>query len=211
MNDPVLTQLNSTLRVSVPQLYVDVDRVKAQTMDVPLGTVFNTLQTYLGSTYVNDFNLFGRTFKVIAQAEPRFRATAEDIGKLEVRNRSGQMVPIRTLADVRDIAGPQTVTHYNLYPSTTITGNANPGFSSGQSIERMTQILDESLPPSMGYEWSGMSLQEIEAGGKPFSCFLWRQSLRTCFWPLSTKAGQSPWRLSSPCRWGFWGPPDLPG
>jgi HAE1 family hydrophobic/amphiphilic exporter-1 len=172
MNDPVLTQLNSTLRVSVPQLYVDVDRVKAQTMDVPLGTVFNTLQTYLGSTYVNDFNLFGRTFKVIAQAEPRFRATAEDIGKLEVRNRSGQMVPIRTLADVRDIAGPQTVTHYNLYPSTTITGNANPGFSSGQSIERMTQILDESLPPSMGYEWSGMSLQEIEAGGKTVFLFL---------------------------------------
>jgi HAE1 family hydrophobic/amphiphilic exporter-1 len=172
MADPVVVQLNSTLRVTVPQLYVDVDRIKAQTMDVPLGTVFNTLQTYLGSSYINDFNLFGRTFKVIAQAEPEFRATAEDIGRLEVRNRSGQMLPIQTLATVRDTAGPQTVTHYNLYPSTTITGSAKPGYSSGQAIERMKELLDQSLPPSMGYEWSGMSLQEIEAGGKTVFLFI---------------------------------------
>ena len=172
MSDPVVTRLNSTLRVTVPQLYVDVDRVKAQTLDVSLETVFNTLQTYLGSTYINDFNLFGRTFKVIAQAEPEFRATAEDIGRLEVRNRSGQMLPIRTLATVRDTAGPQTVTHYNLYPSTTITGNAKLGFSSGQAIEQMKDLLDQSLPPSMGYEWSGMSLQEIEAGGKTVFLFI---------------------------------------
>lgn len=172
MTDPVVTQLNSTLRVTVPQLYVDVDRVKAQTMDVSLETVFNTMQTYLGSTYVNDFNLFGRTFKVIAQAEPHFRANADDIGQLEVRNRSGQMLPIRTLATVRDTVGPQTITHYNLYPSTTITGNAKPGYSSGQAIERMKELLDRSLPSSMGYEWSGMSLQEIEAGGKTVFLFV---------------------------------------
>lgn len=172
MSDPVVAQLNSTLRVTVPQLYIDVDRVKAQTLGVPLGTVFNTLQTYLGSSYINDFNLFGRTFKVIAQAEPEFRATAEDIGRLEVRNRSGQMLPIRTLAEVRDTAGPQTVTHYNLYPSTTITGDAKPGLSSGQAIARMKDLLDQSLPSSMGYEWSGMSLQEIEAGGKTVFLFI---------------------------------------
>lgn len=172
MEDPVVTQLNSTLRVTVPQLYVDIDRVKAQTLDVPLETVFNTLQTYLGSQYINDFNLFGRTFKVLAQAEPEFRATAEDIGQLEVRNRSGQMLPIRTLAQVHDIVGPQSVTHYNLFPSTTITGNAKPGLSSGQAIERMRELLDQSLPSSMGYEWSGMSLQEIEAGGKTVYLFL---------------------------------------
>lgn len=172
MDDPVVTQVNSTLRVSVPQIYVDIDRVKSQTLDVPLGTVFATMQTYLGSTYVNDFNLFGRTFKVIAQAEPEFRATAEDIGRLEVRNRSGQMLPIQTLAEVRDIVGPQTVTRYNLYPSTTLTGNAKPGFSSGQAIDRIQQLLDESLPDSMGYEWSGMSLQEIESGGKTVYLFL---------------------------------------
>jgi len=172
LNDPVVTQLNNTLRTTVPQLYVDIDRVKAQTLDVPLDTVFNTLQTYLGSSYVNDFNLFGRTFKVIAQAEPEFRASVDDIGQLEVRNRSGQMLPIRTLAKVHDTAGPQSVTHYNLYPSTTVTGNAKPGYSSGQAIEHIDALLKESLPPSMGYEWSGISLQEIESGGKTVFLFV---------------------------------------
>ncbi len=172
MNDPVVTRLNNTLRVTVPQLYLDIDRVKAQTLEVPLHSVFSTLETYLGSSYINDFNLFGRTFKVIAQAEPSFRTAAEDIGRLEVRNRHGQMVPIRTLATVRDIVGPQSVTHYNLYPSTTITGNAQPGYSSGQAIAHMQNLLDETLPSSLGYEWSGLSLQEIEAGGKMVSLFL---------------------------------------
>lgn len=172
MNDPVVMQLNSTFRATVPQVYVDIDRVKAQTMDVPLETVFNTLQTYLGSSYINDFNLFGRTFKVIAQAEPQFRADASHIGQLEVRNRSGQMLPIQTLATVRDSVGPQTVTHYNLYPSTTITGVPKPGLSSGQAIARMQEILDESLPPTMGYEWSGLSLQEMESGKKTVFIFL---------------------------------------
>ena len=171
-DDPVITRLNNTFRVSVPQVYVDVDRTKAQTLDVPLGTVFNTMQTYLGSTYVNDFNLFGRTFRVIAQAEPEFRAAAEDVGRLEVRNRTGQMLPIRTLATVEDIAGPQSVTHYNLYPSTTITGVARPGYSSGQAIERVAELLDETLPPGMGYEWSGVSLQEIEAGQQTVFLFV---------------------------------------
>jgi hydrophobe/amphiphile efflux-1 (HAE1) family protein len=172
MNDPVVTQLNSTLRATVPQLYVEIDRTKTETLDVSLSTVFSTLQTYLGSSYINDFNLFGRTFKVIVQAEPEFRATAEDIGQLEVRNRSGQMLPIRTLATVRDTVGPQSVTHYNLYPSTTVTGVARPGYSSGQAIERMEELLGQTLPPSMGYEWSGMSLQEIEAGGKTIFLFI---------------------------------------
>lgn len=172
MTDTVITRLNTTFQVSVPQLFIDVDRIKAQTMDVPLGTVFNTLQTYLGSSYVNDFNLFGRTFRVIAQAEPQFRATADNIGRLEVRNRSGQMVPIQTLATIYDTAGPQSVTRYNMYPSTRITGSARPGFSSGQAIERVAEMLDESLPQAMSYEWSGMSLQEIEAGEKTIFLFV---------------------------------------
>jgi HAE1 family hydrophobic/amphiphilic exporter-1 len=172
MSDPVITRLNSTFRMSVPQLYVDIDRVKVKTLDVPLGSVFTALQTYLGSSYVNDFNLFGRTFKVIAQAEPLFRASAEDIGRLEVRNRSGQMVPIRTLATVRDSVGPQSVSHHNLYPCTTLTGVAKPGVSSGQAIERVRTLLDEKLPPSMGYEWSGISLQEIESGKSTVFIFL---------------------------------------
>jgi hydrophobic/amphiphilic exporter-1 (mainly G- bacteria), HAE1 family len=164
MADPKITRLNSTLRMTVPQFYVDIDRVKVKTMDVPLLSVFNTLQTYLGSSYVNDFNLFGRTFKVIAQAEPEFRTTVEDIGRLEVRNRSGQMLPIKSFATIRDTIGPRTVTHHNLYPSTTITGIAKPGVSSGQAIEHVRTLLEEKLPPSLGYEWSGISLQEIESG-----------------------------------------------
>lgn len=172
MNDPVITRLNNSFHVSVPQLYIDIDRVKAQTLDVPLSTIFNTLQTFLGSSYVNDFNLYGRTFRVIAQAEPQFRTSVVDIGRLEVRNRSGQMVPIHTLATIRDTAGPQSITRYNMYPATTITGIPKQGYSSGQTLDHVRQLLDEQLPETMGYEWSGMSLQEIEAGGKTVYIFL---------------------------------------
>ncbi len=170
--DPVITRLNNSLQVAVPQLYIDVDRTKVQTLDVPLQTVFNTLQTYLGSTYINDFNLFGRTFRVFAQADATFRTTAENIGELEVRNRTGRMLPVKTLATVRDTAGPQSVTRYNMYPATTITGEPQPGFSSGEAIQRVEEIFKETLPESMGYEWSGMSLQEIEAGEKTVLLFL---------------------------------------
>jgi HAE1 family hydrophobic/amphiphilic exporter-1 len=170
--DPVLARLNSTFRATVPQLYVDVDRVKAKSMGVPLSTIFDTLQTYLGSSYVNDFNLFGRTFKVIAQADENFRATADSIGRLEVRNMQGQMLPLRTLLTVRDIIGPQLVTHYNLYPSTTITGAANPGFSSGQAIAEMEKLCKETLPANLSYEWSGMSYQEIRAGNQAPKIFM---------------------------------------
>lgn len=172
MNDPVITRLNNSFQVSVPQLYIDVDRIKVETLGIPLGTVFNTLQTYLGSTYVNDFTLFGRTFRVIAQADENYRNTAEDIGRLEVRNRDGRMVPIRTFATVRDTAGPQSITRYNMYTATTITGVPKPGYSSGQSLDEVAKLLDETLPSTMGYEWSGMSLQEIESGSKTIYIFL---------------------------------------
>lgn len=170
--DAVITRLNNSFRSTVPQLYVDVDRVKAKTLDVPLNTIFNTLQTALGSSYVNDFNLYGRTFKVIAQAEEPFRVSKDDILRLEVRTGSGRMLPLSTVAQVRDISGPQMVSHYNLYPATTITGNAQFGYSSGQAIERVREILDRTLPPSMGYEWSGMSYQEIQAGRKTTMIFM---------------------------------------
>jgi HAE1 family hydrophobic/amphiphilic exporter-1 len=171
-SNPALTRLNSTFRASVPQLYVDIDRVKAKSMGVPLSMIFDTLETYLGSAYVNDFNLFGRTFKVVAQADKNFRATADNIGQLEVRNTQGQMLPLRTLLTVRDIVGPQLVTHYNLYPSTTITGSANPGFSSGQAIAEMEKLCKKTLPANIGYEWSGMSYQEIRAGNQAPKIFM---------------------------------------
>jgi HAE1 family hydrophobic/amphiphilic exporter-1 len=137
-----------------------------------MNTVFNALQTYLGSTYVNDFNIFSRTFRVEAQAEQQFRNTADDIGRLEVRNRTGQMIPLRTLVSVQEISGPKAVTRYNMYPSTTITGVPQSGYSTGQAIRRVEELLKQSLPSSMGYEWSGMSYQEVKAGGKIMILFL---------------------------------------
>jgi len=169
---PVVTRLNSTFRANIPQVYVDIDRVKAKSLGVPLDTIFNTLQTYLGSSYVNDFTLFGRTFKVIAQADKNFRAIADNIGQLEVRNTQGQMLPLRTLLSVRDIVGPQIVTHYNMYPSTTISGISKPGFSSGQAIGEMEKLCKETLPENIGYEWSGMSYQEIRAGNQAPKIFM---------------------------------------
>ncbi len=169
---PVVTRLNSTFRANIPQLYVDIDRVKAKRLGVPLGTVFGTLQTYLGSSYVNDFNLFGRTFKVIAQADKNFRDTPDKIQHLEVRNAHGQMLPLGTILTVQDKVGPQIVTHYNLYPSTTISGIAKPGFSSGQAIAEMERLCKENLPATIGYEWSGMSFQEIRAGNEAPKIFM---------------------------------------
>ncbi len=163
---PAVMPQNSTFRANVPQLYVDIDRVKAKRLGVPLQTVFDTLETNLGSSYVNDFNLFGRTFKVIAQADKDFRGTSDRIGQIEVRNSQGQMLPLKTILSVQNKVGPQIVTHYNLYPSTTITGTAKPGFSSGQAIAEMERLCREVLPANIGHEWSGASFQEIRAGNQ---------------------------------------------
>ena len=135
-----IAALNTTFRPGVPQLFVDVDRVKAKTLDVPLGSVFATLQAYLGSTYVNDFNRFGRTYQVRVQSEAAFRAEPDDIERFEVRNSKGDMVPIGTLATVRRSFGPQIINRYNLYPSASITGESAPGYSSGRVLEIMETI-----------------------------------------------------------------------
>jgi len=161
-----ITRVNSSFRANVPQVYIDIDRTKAKRLGVSLDTLFNTLQSNLGVSYVNDLNLFGRTYKVLTQARADARARVEDILRLEVRNAQGRMVPVRTFAEVRDIAGPQNIFHYNRYPCTTITGMANFGVSSAQAMQEIEQLLRENLPSTMGYEWSGMSYQEIQAGNK---------------------------------------------
>ena len=166
-----LTNLNSTFRVDVPQLFAEVDRTKAKTQEIPLDSVFNTLQTYLGSYYVNDFNKFGRTWQVKVQADHQFRVQPEDIRQLDVRNAEGEMVPLGTLIEVKQILGPQTIMRYNLYPSASITGSAAPGFSSGQALNLMEQIADAKLPTSMGYEWTGMSYQEKQVGSEAILVF----------------------------------------
>ena len=166
-----LTQLQSPFRSGVPQLYVKVDRVKAKSLGLPLGTIYGTLQAALGSAYVNDFNKFGRTWQVRVQADQRFRLPPEDIRRLEVRNEAGQMIPMGTFCRVELSNGPQIIPRYNLYPSATINGSAAPGFSSGQAMALMEQMSDNKLPASMGYEWTGMSFQEKRVGNQAIFVF----------------------------------------
>ncbi len=171
-NDPIVTRVTSNFRANVPELFIDIDRVKAKTLDVPLSNIFSTLSATFGTAYVNDFNLFGRTYKVMTQADQNFRDTADDILRLEVPNDDGDMVPMRTLATVRNSAGPLSVKHFNLYPSSTITGIPKPGYSTGQAIEHMREVCDEKLPRGIGYQWSGMTFQELAAGKTVMFIFL---------------------------------------
>jgi HAE1 family hydrophobic/amphiphilic exporter-1 len=167
-----LAGVNSSFRPGVPQLYIDVDRVKAKALDIPLSAIFGTLQANLGSAYVNDFNKFGRTYQVRVQAEQHFRADPADIGRLQVRTRSGAMVPLVTVASVQKSFGPQIINRYNLYPSASITGEAAPGYSSGESLELMEQIAKTSLPSTMDYEWTGMAYQEKRVGNEAIGVFV---------------------------------------
>jgi len=166
-----LAGLNTTYRVDVPQLFAEVDRTKAKNLGIPLTEVFGTLQAYLGSAYVNDFNKFGRTWQVKVQADHQFRVEPRDIRTLDVRNAAGQMVPIGTLVKVDRIIGPQTILRYNLYPAASITGAAAPGYSSGQALNLMEQLADQKLPSSMGFEWTGMSFQEKKVGSEAIMVF----------------------------------------
>ena len=161
-----LTQLQTTFRSGVPQLFVDVDRTKVKSLNIPLTSVFSTLQASLGSSYVNDFNKFGRTWQVRVQADQKFRLRPEDIRRLEVRNQSGRMIPLGAFAKVEMQTGPQIIPRYNLYPSATINGQAAGGFSSGEAMELMEQMAGRKLSSSMGYEWSGISFQEKRASGQ---------------------------------------------
>ena len=161
---PLLVGLFSVFRANAPQLYVDLNRAQCMTMDVPLADAFNTLQVYLGSLYVNDFNRFGRTWQVVAQADAEFRNQVEDVKLLKVRNRQGAMVPIGALADVREVNGPFILTRYNMYPAAAINGNAGPGVSSRQAIDLMQDLADRELLPGMHYEWTEMAFQELQAG-----------------------------------------------
>ena len=166
-----LIGLYTLFRADVPQLFIDVDRTKAKTQDIPLNDVFGTLQAFLGSAYVNDFNKFGRTFQVKVQAAPQFRIRPEDINQLEVRSNSGEMVPIGTLVDVEDTLGPQVVYRFNLYPTATIGGAPAPGYSSSQALALMEEMAATKLPPSMGFEWAGLSFQEKQVGSEAILIF----------------------------------------
>jgi hydrophobic/amphiphilic exporter-1 (mainly G- bacteria), HAE1 family len=166
-----LRALNSTFRANVPQLYAEVDRIKAKSLDVPLNSVFGTLQAYLGSSYVNDFNLVGRTYQVRVQADAQFRARQDDVRRLEVRNSAGQMVPLGTVLSLDESVGPQVIQRYNLYPTSSVNGEAAPGFSSGEALLLMEQMSRQKLPASAGFAWTGMAFQEKKVGGESVVVF----------------------------------------
>jgi HAE1 family hydrophobic/amphiphilic exporter-1 len=153
----------------MPQILIDVDRNKAKALGVDIDEIFNTLQTYLGGRYVNDFNLFNRSYRVYIQADSENRDNPEDIGALQVKSASGQMIPLSNLVTLKDSVGAQVISHYNLFPAIEINGAAAPGYSSGEAIQAMERVAAEILPRDMGYEWSGLSLEEITSGGQaPF-------------------------------------------
>ena len=169
--DPALGGAFSTYQINVPQLDIDVDRVKAKRQNVRLSDVFETLQVYLGSLYVNDFNRFGRTYQVVAQADAPFRSQLDDIMPLKTRNASGEMVPLGSMINVSHSFGPDVVQRYNAYTAADINGGPAPGYSSGQAQAAMAKILDETLPRGMSYEWTELAYQQLISGNTGFLVF----------------------------------------
>jgi HAE1 family hydrophobic/amphiphilic exporter-1 len=163
---PQLTGVFSTFSADTPQIYLDIDRDKAQTLGIEIADIFNALQATLGGYYVNDFNLFGRTWQVNVQAETPFRKSVDDIYQIYVRNKDGGMVPLRALASARLEVGPQLLIRYNNYRAAIVNGSPAPGVSSGAALAEMESISTQVLPAGYGYEWTGTALQEKEAAGK---------------------------------------------
>jgi hydrophobe/amphiphile efflux-1 (HAE1) family protein len=169
---PGLQQVFSLFETSTPQLYLDIDRNKAQLLGVNVADVFSALQIYLGGAYVNDFNMFGRTFRVQAQADSTYRLEPKDVLQLRVRNSSGETVPLGSFTTVRDISGPYRVPRYNIYPAAELDGGAAPGYSQGQAIQIMQRLAAETLPPGFAYEWTTLAFQQIRAGDTAMFAFV---------------------------------------
>lgn len=174
--NPRIAQLRPNFNGNTPQITVEVDRDRANQLQVPLEDIFNTLQIFLGSTYVNDFNQFNRAYRVYVQADSQFRSNPEDIKKLYVRStgsngQPGRMISMGNLVKVTQSIGPSIITHYNLFRSVELNGAPAPGSSSGQALQAMEAAAQEALPKGFGFEWSGLSLEEIESGGAAFFIF----------------------------------------
>ena len=171
MQTPELAGMLASFQVNAPQVQVDIDRVKAKSQGVPLNTIFETLQVNLGSLYANDFNRFGRTYRVMVQAHAPFRMQPEDIGRLKVRNSAGDMIPLSALLTIKHSSGPDRVMHYNGFPSADISGSPAPGYSFGQATAAMERIASETLPPGMAFEWTDLAYQEKQAGNTAMFVF----------------------------------------
>lgn len=168
---PQLQNLMTTFRASVPQVSAPINRTKAESLGVRIADAFDTLQTYLGSSYVNLFTKFGQVFPVYVQADASSRISSEDLRNYYVRNQSGSMVPLGTLTDVGPAVGPSIISLYNLYPSSNINGVAARGYSSGQGIQVMEELAKEQLPPGISYEWTSTAYQEKVAGNLSYFIF----------------------------------------
>ena len=169
---PEVAQVFSLFETSTPQLYLDIDRTKAQMLGVSAPDVFAALQIYIGSSYVNDFNLFGRTFRVTAQADSPYRLDPKDVVNIRVRNSNGGTVPLASFTTVRDIAGPYRVPRYNLYPAAELDGAAAPGYSQGQAIAAMERLASQALPDGFSYEWTTLAYQQLRAGNTATFAFV---------------------------------------
>jgi multidrug efflux pump subunit AcrB len=165
MQEPGIAQAQMFWRPNVPQLFVDVDREKAKALGVPIDEVFNTLAATMGTYYVNDFNKYGRTWQVLMSAEAAFRKSPDDVGAVYVRSERGEMIPIRALASVKYVSGPDTLERFNNLPAVTILGSGAPGVSTGQALEKIEKVAKEVLPSDFTFDWSGASYQEKRSGG----------------------------------------------
>ncbi|HML54017.1 MAG TPA: multidrug efflux RND transporter permease subunit [Solidesulfovibrio magneticus] len=182
---PAVTGLFTDFSVDVPQLFYNLDRDKVQTLGIPPKTVFEALQTYLGGLYVNDFNKFGRTYRVMLQAEPRFRTSPADIERFYVRSSADEMVPLSTLGVTKDIRGPEYIRRFNLFRTVEISGGTPEGFSSGQSLKSMAELARDKLPQGFGYAWTGIAFQEASSGGQ--SVFIFGLALLMVFLVLAAQ------------------------
>ena len=167
-----LQGLFSSFRADTPWLFLDINRDQAKTMGVSMAEVFNTLQVYLGSLYVNDFNRFGRTWQVNVQADAQYRKQAEDLKQFKVRNNAGTMVPLGSIASIREISGPVMIYRYNMYPAAPINGVPAPGVSSGEAIGLMQQVADDQLVHAMRTEWTELAMLQLETGNTAMYVFV---------------------------------------
>ncbi len=188
---PGITNAFTTFATQTPQLYLDVDRDKAQMLKVPLTAVFEALRVYMGSAYVNDFNMFGRTYRVTAQADSAFRIDPANVSRIRVRSTEGAMVPLGSLVTFKEIAGPDRVPRYNLFPTVEISGSTAPGISSGTALDLMASLAARQLPDGVSYEWTDLSYQEKKAGRTGYYVFL----LSVLFVFLALAAQYESWSL----------------
>ena len=170
--DPALTNVFTFFNTSSPQLFFDLDKEKAQKLGVPIEEISSALEVYMGSAFVNDFNLNGKTFRVTAQADGEYRYSPEDLKRIRVKNKENEMLPLSAIGTLENISGPARVPRYNLYPALALSGNASAGFSSGESLEAMEHLAEQILPEGIDYEWTEIAYQQQNSGDTAVIAFL---------------------------------------